>query len=152
MHTSEKASYLLDVNAILALGWVKHEHHDTVYNWMQVYGHLGWATCALTQAGFVRLSTQVQVISGKKQTHEEAATVLESFLKTANHHFLPLDFDHCAVAAACSGGIVGHRQITDAYLLTLAIHKGCKLLTFDQGIQALLATEQEREQHLYVLK
>jgi uncharacterized protein len=152
MQTHVKPSYLFDVNALLALGWDKHEHHSTVCNWLDVYGHLGWASCAITQAGFVRLSAQVQVITGKKKSPEEASKVLSSFLKMSNHSVLPLDFDHRAVVAACTGGIVGHRQITDAYLLTLAIRKGCKLLTFDQGIHALLATEQEREQHLCVLK
>ncbi len=44
-----------------------------------------------------------------------------------------------------------HRQVTDAYLLTLAIRNQCRLVTFGRGLSQLLATEAERSQHLKVL-
>ena len=51
----------------------------------------------------------------------------------------------------CTGGLLGHRQVTDAWLLALAIRHKVKLLTFDSGIRQLLATPQERQQHLSIL-
>ncbi len=46
---------------------------------------------------------------------------------------------------------MGHRQVTDAYLLTLAVRNQCSLVTFDRGLSQLLATEAERSQHLKLL-
>ena len=51
---------------------------------------------------------------------------------------------------SCTGGLRGHRQITDAWLLTLAMRNQVKLVTFDGGIAQLLATTEERAQHLHL--
>ena len=67
------------------------------------------------------------------------------------HRLVALDFGFADVLGACTGGILGHRQITDAWLLTAAIRNGMKLLTFDAGIEHLLANAQERAKHLTVL-
>ncbi len=55
-----------------------------------------------------------------------------------------MDFSYADVAALCTGGLVGHRQITDAWLLTAASRAGMKLLSFDRGVRQLLATDEER--------
>ena len=55
------------------------------------------------------------------------------------------------VASLCTGGLMGHRQVTDAYLLALAIKRKCKLVTFDSGLQQLLATERERLAHIELI-
>jgi predicted nucleic acid-binding protein len=47
--------------------------------------------------------------------------------------------------------VVGHRQVTDAYLLTAAVRSGMKLLTFDSGLESLLASPAERRAHVEVL-
>ena len=52
------------------------------------------------------------------------------------------------VAGLCTGGLMGHRQVTDAYLLALAIKNNCKLVTFDSGLEQLLATAPERRAHI----
>jgi len=51
----------------------------------------------------------------------------------------------------CSGGIVGHRQVSDAWLLSAAIRANMKLLTFDRGIGQLLRSEAERKAHIVIL-
>ncbi len=51
----------------------------------------------------------------------------------------------------CTGGVVGHRQVTDAYLLTAAVRNGMKLLTFDSGLGTLMASSAERSAHIEVL-
>ena len=67
------------------------------------------------------------------------------------HQLVPLDIGFADVWAACTGGILGHRQITDAWLLTAAMRNRMKLLTFDSGIEQLLANAHERSKHVMVL-
>lgn len=140
---------LLDVNALIALGWEGHEHHREVVTWFRRYGRAGWATCALTQAGFVRVLSQPALATGA--TVAEIAVALERNLAHPGHRFVALDFDFTDVLACCTGGVVGHRQVTDAYLLTAAIRKGMKLFTLDRSLSTLLATNSERSLHVECL-
>jgi predicted nucleic acid-binding protein len=55
------------------------------------------------------------------------------------------------VAGTCTGGLLGHRQVTDAWLLTTAVRHRARLVTFDAGIGALLATDAERQRALTIL-
>ena len=64
---------------------------------------------------------------------------------------MPLDFNFDVALRVCSGGVVGHRQVTDAWLLAAAVRAGMKLVTFDGGVAALLNTDAERNAHLVVL-
>ena len=83
-------------------------------------------------------------------TTAELTALLKRNVAHPAHRLLALDFDFSAVMACCTGGVVGHRQITDAYLLTAAMRAGMKLLTFDGGITQLLATAVERQRHVLV--
>lgn len=140
---------LLDVNALIALGWEGHERHGAMVSWFRRHGHAGWATCALTQAGYVRVLSQPALDTGA--TVADLADVLARNLAHPGHRLVPLDFDFTDVLACCTGGVVGHRQVTDAYLLTAAIRNRMSLLTLDEGLANLLATSQEREAHIDVL-
>lgn len=144
------ALHLLDVNALIALGWDAHSHHDTMVAWFRQQARHGWATCAITQAGFIRVLSQ-PALGAAASTIAELSDNLARNLAQRTHRLLALDFDFAAVLACCTGGVVGHRQITDAYLLTTAIRADARLLTFDRGIAQLLATDAERERHLSVL-
>jgi len=144
------AVHLLDVNALIALVWDAHRHHDTMVAWFRQHARQGWATCAITQAGFIRVLSQ-PALGEAASTVAELTDILARNLAQRTHRLLPLDFDFAAVIACCTGGVVGHRQITDAYLLTAAIRAGARLLTFDRGIPQLLATEAERQRHVMVL-
>lgn len=53
---------LLDVNALVALAWDSHIHHARIREWFTANATLGWATCPLTEAGFVRVSTNPKVL------------------------------------------------------------------------------------------
>lgn len=140
-------SFLLDANALIALGWPAHEHHGRALNWFKKHARQGWATCAFTQAAFVRIIAQPS-FSGHAISVGEVGEVLMRNTAHPKHRFLPLDFGFEQVLGCCTGGLLGHRQITDAYLLTLAVRHGAKLVTFDGGIGQLLATAAERERHL----
>ena len=118
--------------------------------WFRAHARQGWATCAVTQSAFVRVVLQ-PAFSGPvaaKISVRDAAELMLRNTHHAQHRFVNLDFDFAQVLAVCTGGLYGHRQITDAYLLTAAVKSGMRLLTFDAGISSLLATHAERQAHL----
>lgn len=143
-------SALLDANALIALLWPTHEHHAAMRKWFRGHAKAGWATTALTQGAFVRIVSQ-PAFAGRSLPVGEVASLLLRNLAHPQHRLLALDFSFDAVMAACSGGLLGHRQVTDAWLLTAAIRHGMPLLTFDGGLKQLLATPQERARHILVL-
>jgi toxin-antitoxin system PIN domain toxin len=145
------ASHLLDVNALIALIWEEHQFHDTMATWFARHAKRGWATCAITQSGFVRVMNQPG-LTNPVRTMAELAEALKQNLMHPGHELLPLDFDFAEVLARCSGGVVGHRQVTDAYLLAAAMRAGMKLLTFDSGVGSLLASDAERAAHIELLR
>jgi uncharacterized protein len=141
---------LLDANALIALCWPRHEHHATMLEWFGRHARQGWATSPLTQATFVRIVTQ-PAFAGRAIGIAEVAELLLRNTEHKQHRLLALDFGFAEVLGCCSGGLFGHRQITDAYLLTQAIRANARLLTLDVGVVQLLATAQERQQHVRVL-
>jgi uncharacterized protein len=142
--------YLLDANALIALSWPSHEHHQQIQDWFKLNAKKGWATTPFTQAAFVRVMSQPAFSNGAIGPREAAELLMRS--TTNRHHkFLALDVEIAEVIGICSGGLMGHRQVTDAYLLALAIRANCKLLTFDSGLKQLLATERERATHITIL-
>ena len=118
--------------------------------WFRQHARAGWASTAFTQSAFVRIVTQ-PAFSGRSIAVGEVAELLLRNTGHPKHRLVALDFGFADVWAACTGGILGHRQITDAWLLTAAIRNGMKLLTFDAGIAQLLADTQERSKHVTVL-
>lgn len=143
--------HLLDVNALIALGWPKHEHHASTRRWFAGHSLGGWASCALTQSAFLRITSQ-PAFGGQSKSIAESADVLSDIVAYPAHSFLPLAFSFVDVLATCTGGVVGHRQVTDAYLLTTAIRAKAKLLTFDSGLATLLASDAERRAHITLLR
>jgi len=143
-------SHLLDVNALIALVWPTHEHHSVMLTWFQRNARDGWSTNALTQGAFVRIVSQ-QAFAGRSISIADVAQLLLRNLAHAKHRFTALDFGFEEVLGACTGGILGHRQLTDAWLLTAAIRNRQRLVTFDSGMAQLLASSGERAKHLTVL-
>ena len=135
-------SHLLDVNALIALLRKDHQFHDTMTGCFSRQARAGWATCAITQSEFVRVMSQ-PALAKHGHTLAELADLLTHNTARPSHRLLALDFDFTEVLTCCIGGVVGHRQVTDGYLPTAAVRAGMKLLTFDQGIAQLLATDAE---------
>ena len=129
---------LLDLNVLIALAWPSHIHHFQAHQWFATAQDSGWATCPITQSGFIRLSSNPKIIP-EAVAPSEALQLLAQITLLPKHLFWP---DAIALADAVifkDSNIIGYRQITDAYLLSLAIHnKGC-LVSFDQGIANLVA-------------
>lgn len=124
---------LLDVNALVALAWDSHVHHEAVRGWFAAKSADGWATCPMTESGFVRVSSNPKVLPSFIGI-EAARGVLSSLCDLRGHRFLANDVsltDHDLPP------IVGHQQVTDALLLTLVRRHGTRLVTFDAGVAAL---------------
>ena len=142
---------LLDVNVLLALLWRSHPDFELADRWFHANAKAGWATCALTQAGFIRISAQ-KSFQHSDRPIEDIANGLHKATASSSHRFLNIDFPFQTVRETCTGGLVGHRQITDAYLLTLAIKNKAKFISLDAGVRQLLATALERKRHLVILQ
>jgi toxin-antitoxin system PIN domain toxin len=124
---------LLDVNALVALAWDSHVHHAAVRAWFSANNRAGWATCAVTESGFVRVSSNPKVLPSPI-TVEGARSVLAALRGVGSHRFVSNDV---SLAEPDVPRIASHRQVTDAQLLTLARRNGTRLATFDSGIVAL---------------
>jgi toxin-antitoxin system PIN domain toxin len=120
---------LLDGNVLVALTVVEHVHHDAAASWFASTSE-SFATTPITQGTLLRFLVR----SGT--TSADAMVVLERLLQHARHEFWP-DADPYHVAML--RGVVGHRQITDAYLVASARARGGRLATFDRGIAAAYA-------------
>jgi len=131
-------AYLLDTNVLIALLWPSHAQHDGAVRWFSRHRAKRWATCALTEAGFVRIVSN-PAFSRDAVTPREASSLLAANTAAGDHVFWP-DVLPFAAAAACAGPrLVGHQQVTDAYLLGLALKQGGVLATLDHRIAALTA-------------
>lgn len=124
---------LLDVNALVALVWDSHIHHAPMRAWFRKNSSGGWSTCAVTESGFVRVSSNPKVLPSPITVH--AAREIISALRAADgHRFLTNDV---SMSDPDLPPISGHRQVTDAQLLTLARRHDTCLATFDTGILVL---------------
>ena len=138
---------LLDVNVLIALTHSAHVHHTLVQGWAQSQGKLAWASCTVTQLGFVRLASQ-PAIGGTGTSPPAALALLDQLLAHPGHRFWPDGQDIATSPALRSPLVVGHRQVTDAYLLGLAMRHGSALVTLDRGL-ASIATAMQGDRHLH---
>ena len=116
--SSKHRRLLLDVNALLALAWPNHQFHRAVVARLDTRPSPRWANCALTQLGFVRLSSNPAVVE-MRQTPAQALDVMAKLIADQRHNYLKslpalLDVEHYFRR------LLGHQQVTDAYLLALA--------------------------------
>jgi uncharacterized protein len=124
---------LLDVNALVALAWDSHVHHARMRAWFLANSSAGWATCPITESGFVRVSSNPKVLPSAIGV-DAAREVLSALRAQHGHRFLT---DDVSVSDDDVPTVAGYRQVTDAHLLTLARRRGVRLVTFDAGILAM---------------
>jgi uncharacterized protein len=124
---------LLDVNALVALAWDSHVHHARMRRWFAENSRRGWATCPLTESGFVRVSSNPKALPAAIGV-DAAREVLVTLRAHDAHSFL---IDDVSLGDEDIPTIAGYRQVTDAHLLTLARRHGVRLVTFDAGARAL---------------
>ena len=131
------SAYLLDTNVLIALLWPAHDAHEVCRVWFERQARRGWATCALTQAGFVRIVSNPAFSPYAPPAHR-AAEQLAANLAHPAHQFWHDDLSLNDAVRPFRAQLFGHRQVTDAYLLGLAAHHGGRLATLDRGIRSLL--------------
>lgn len=125
------SAYLLDVNVLLALSDPMHVHHDAAHRWFSTTGQSAWATCPLTENGFVRVASHPSY-PNRPGDGTVVLTILRKLCAADGHHFWP---DDVSLRDMLRPGIaITHHQITDLYLLALAAHAGGKLATFDRRV------------------
>lgn len=125
---------LLDVNVLIALLDAAHTQHAAAHAWLRRNIGAGWASSPITQNGVVRIMSQPgypQAVSPQR-----AAELLRKATATAHHAFWPDDISLLDDSRIDLNRVHGPRQITDTYLLALAVHHGGCFVTFDTAIAA----------------
>lgn len=134
---------LADVNVLVALIWERHLHHAAARRWFAELvdrpgGRL--ATCAATQIGFVRVSSNPVVLDDAVSVRE-ATAVLSALVEHPAHRFVPDEAGYVGNPLVPHDRLVGHRQVTDAHLIGVARASGVVVATFDRGMAALGADD-----------
>ena len=122
--------YLLDSNVLIALATPEHSLNARATAWFLKGGR--FATCPITQGALFRFHLR----AGVEATAESAKLLLESISSLPRHEFWADDVSYLDMPTR---GIVGHRQVTDAYLVLLARKHGGSVATMDQALAAVHA-------------
>ncbi len=139
---------LLDVNVLIALLDSDHASHDSAISWFAKHAREGWASCPITQNGCIR------VMSNPGYPNPlPVPAVIERLAEACQqdiHEFWPDEVSLLDSEVVDSNRLHGPRQLTDVYLLALAVRHGGRLVTFDAGIP-LVAVRKATTQKLLIL-
>lgn len=120
---------LLDSNVLIAITVEDHVQHAASHRWLAAHDGLV-ASCPITQSALLR----ILLSAGQSMAH--ARGLLSEVVADERHEFWADELTYLDVQLT---GVIGHRQVTDAYLAALARHRGGRLATFDKGLAALHA-------------
>lgn len=134
---------LLDLNVLIALTDDDHQHYERGWAWLRSSGQQSWGICPLTEAGYVRVTTNPAAHSGAR-TLAKSSAVLRELMREPGYCFWSITESWTTLTAAFSDRIFGHRQVTDAYLLGMAIKENGVLVTFDKGLKYMAGAEFSR--------
>ena len=139
---------LLDVNVLVALFDANHSLHGPAMRWFDEHGDSGWASCPITQNGCVRVMSQPSY-----PERMPVATLVERLRQATSHRahqFWPDDASILDAQAIDATRIHGPAQLTDVYLLAMAVARGGRLVALDQSIP-LDAVRGAQRKHLVVI-
>jgi len=119
--------HLADANVLIAFAVTDHVHHRDAIRWLESQGGQV-ATCPITQGTLLRFLLREGLSAA------DATAALDQIVAQTWHVFWP---DEIAYQSSTLAGVIGHRQVTDAYLVHLARHFGGALVTLDRGLVAL---------------
>jgi toxin-antitoxin system PIN domain toxin len=124
-------TYLLDVNVLIALSDPMHVYHEAAHRWFATRGQSDWATCPLTENGLVRIASHPSY-PNRPGDASVVLALLRQLCTRSGHAFWA---DQVSLRTMLRpGAVITHNQVTDIYLLGLAVTQGGKLATFDQHI------------------
>lgn len=121
--------YLLDVNALVALGFINHEFHARVASWVQSSKSQHLASCSITELGFVRVLAQAPAY-GFTVTQARTLLLRLKEVRTSRLAFIPDEHD----VSHLPGWVRAPKQVTDGHLSNLAAAHGAGLATLDENI------------------
>jgi uncharacterized protein len=139
---------LLDVNVLIALLDAGHMHHAAAKAWLSDHIDPGWASCPLTQNGCLRILSTPEY--PRAQPLAEVAARLRDASTTQHHEFWPDDISVLQVERFAQDRWLTSRQITDAYLLGLAVHHGGRFVTLDRHLDRAIVRDATAK-HLVVI-
>jgi hypothetical protein len=140
-----------DVNVLVALAWPNHVHHDRARAWFEASHRKGWATCPVTESGFVRVSSNRRVVPDARRP-ADAILLLREMTALPGHVFWA---DATSLARSrwiAADRLVGHGQVTDAHLCAVALDHGGRLVTFDGGVAEVLPRGVDPREAVTVLR
>lgn len=135
---------LLDVNTLVAITWPNHVHHHSAVRWFTSHHQQGWATCPISESGFVRVSSNPKVIQTASSVGD-AIQVLRQLRQQSGHSFWADDISIATCTEVDVSRLAGFRQVTDAHLLAIAIRNKGQLVTFDKALRSLAPTPEAVE-------
>jgi toxin-antitoxin system PIN domain toxin len=139
---------LLDVNVLIALIDAAHVHHRRASAWLAAHLAAGWASTPMTQNGCIRVMSQPQY-PGPLPARSVAERLAEAAMHPS-HAFWEDRISLLDPSRVAWDSVLGHRQVTDVYLLALAVDFGGRLVTFDRRIDHR-AVEGAEARHLAVI-
>ena len=123
----------MDVNVLIALVDSAHVRHDTANEWFDREGGVAWATCPITENGLVRILSHPKYPNGSV-TPSELVALLAALAELPGHEFWPDDVSLRDTRWIDASLVLTAGQVTDGYLLALAVSQGGKLATFDRRL------------------
>ena len=139
---------LLDVNVLIALLDADHAFHEAAWNWFEPNANIGWASCPITQNGCIRIMAHPAYPNALPV--QAVAERLREAAASASHEFWPDDATLLEQQAFNLDRVHGPLQVTDTYLLGLAVRKGGRLVTFDRAVSRA-AVARAQAKHLLIL-
>jgi toxin-antitoxin system PIN domain toxin len=127
---------LLDLNVLLAIAWPNHQFHAVATERLETRGER-WATCALTQLGFIRLSSNSAAVQVEKSPAEAAALLAAMVSDSAHVYIESLPAPAGKDMRNVFEDILGSKQVMDVYLLRMAKQHKATFMTFDAKLQEL---------------
>ena len=126
---------LLDVNVLIALLDENHVHHAAAAVWLDNHIASGWASCPITQNGCVRILSQPSYPNALGVS--EAIDLMRKATSTPHHQFVADDASILDAMLVDSARLLSPRQITDVYLLALAVAHGMRFVTLDRSVSSV---------------
>lgn len=135
---------LLDVNVLVALAWPNHVHHAIARTWFLDQRSSGWATCPLTESGFVRISSNIKAVPAAVSP-AAAMELLVRLRRQPGHEFWADDVSLAVSAEVPRARLMSYSQVTDAHLLALARQHGGRIATFDRSFTTLAGADDGKD-------
>lgn len=139
---------LLDINVLIALLDAQHIHHRLANAWLEKHIDQGWASCPLSQNGVIRIMSQPSYPN--PLTPAIISERLAEATATSWHRFWPDDISLLDDKILSWDAVLGSRQITDCYLLALAVHHHGRFVSFDRRVN-LRAVRSAQDEHLAII-